>query len=916
MKLDKNIELLKNQIHLYAVDTSALYTPEERKIHDKMQVLYYERTKLKDENIDSNQPLIRNINHKLSEHKKTLKDLIDKNFEIRTMVRVSELPKYKAIKNQNIVDKDIISMFESSLSRIIGAEVNEFTDKLIIVETFFTGVLEDIIRDGFVYNNEKYVYFAASSGQIRKKLNIFIKESVYKEHESTLLCGLSISKINDAGGLCVNKFIAYLALLNSATVLWNDFDMRKCIVVDDFETEVDGYVDYIDWDNDCEVSRIYKSNKIPHTDGLGLILPSLSKKNIVIRSHFIKGLLTPFDFVKFISKFNGNSVIKDIYGQEHNIIEDDIQIIFTKSQFKLWNMYNDWNDYCTKYEENNCQTGITGEDADWFHNKTFNYQMLQTLYDMSTDDLLLLVTKNNSDIKQIGNDMDTTLRVLGLVDSNKNLNMYDKCLLTDYSLINSYYTREMLKDIKHQLIRDAKSGKLKFGSKYTYMVSDIFAFAEWLFLGIDNPNGLIGKDQVFCNLYSNNEEIDVLRSPHLSIEHIVRKNIRNASIHEWFITDGIYMSTHNKDSMVLFCDYDGDIALTCNNPIIIRNAKRLVENHSIVPLDFERKKAISESINNETIYKSLMAAYRSAKIGQYSNYITKLFNKGWVTEQDLTTIKVLVAVVNRVIDSAKNQDNVVLPDKYKKILSNISRQPPPYFFRHVKYKITNSGRKRNKVNTMPYVDSVCNRLDKIIVNARFNFADDVFGKFDYHILMNNKNTQLETDDEEYNQLVSDIITKYEEIQSDIRKSFIIRKNSKDYDVYSAIYLNAQQQIDNVCSDTYFVVDVLIEYLFGVVKKCRKAIFWSCWGDIVESNMKKNKDMENHSQCLRCNKYYVKNSNRQIYCAECGKEAKKEQWVKKQYNRIGDKTIICKNCGEEFSIVATSRRKLCDKCKTV
>ena len=60
------------------------------------------------------------------------------------------------------------------------------------------------------------------------------------------MCGLTIEKINEKGGINPNKFLSYLALSNSATDPWNDFDIDKSIVVEDFETNVQGEVDYID----------------------------------------------------------------------------------------------------------------------------------------------------------------------------------------------------------------------------------------------------------------------------------------------------------------------------------------------------------------------------------------------------------------------------------------------------------------------------------------------------------------------------------------------------------------------------------------------------------------------------------------------------------------------------------------------
>lgn len=58
--------------------------------------------------------------------------------------------------------------------------------------------------------------------------------------------GLTVKEINQKGGININKFLAYLALNNSGSRVWNDFDIDKAIVVDDFKTMVSATVDYID----------------------------------------------------------------------------------------------------------------------------------------------------------------------------------------------------------------------------------------------------------------------------------------------------------------------------------------------------------------------------------------------------------------------------------------------------------------------------------------------------------------------------------------------------------------------------------------------------------------------------------------------------------------------------------------------
>lgn len=158
------------------------------------------------------------------------------------------------------------------------------------------------------------------------------------------------SKINELGGININKYLAYLALCNSATDLWEDFDIRKTIVVDDMETMVRGTVDFIDHKT-YSVERRDMEIPITHTDGCGMVLPSCNAKNTMVRLPWVKGLLAVFPFDKFISEANerdpsvNHGLVTDIYGFEHDVIAEDIQVIFTKSQFKMYKYYTNWQEY-------------------------------------------------------------------------------------------------------------------------------------------------------------------------------------------------------------------------------------------------------------------------------------------------------------------------------------------------------------------------------------------------------------------------------------------------------------------------------------------------------------------------------------------------------------------------------------------
>ncbi len=240
----------------------------------------------------------------------------------------------RCIREGELNDNNVISVFDSALSRTIEIKQDELTESLMVVQVYYFDVFKDISFYGFMYKGEKYKYFTSSAGQIRKKKAVFIKESVWNRIEKTIMCGLTINKINLKGGNNVNKHLAYMALTNSATDEWAEFDIDKSIVIDDFETNVYGTFDFVD-ETDYSITRKTDYVPIPHTDGAGMVLPSISVKNFMFRAPWIKGLLGVFDFKKFVEVNNCSPIVKDIYGVKHDVIKEDIQVIFTKSQFKM-----------------------------------------------------------------------------------------------------------------------------------------------------------------------------------------------------------------------------------------------------------------------------------------------------------------------------------------------------------------------------------------------------------------------------------------------------------------------------------------------------------------------------------------------------------------------------------------------------
>lgn len=922
---------LDKQIHIYSVDTGAFYTRKENILHWKLSKLRDEKEKVKnvinsieyqlalygivDKNIDrfyeDNENISRFINDeyclisyliskrefyldiksKKSEKIKETKNKLLHMFETRVEKNKDTSTRFvRKLNPKQTIDKNVISVFESALTRTLQLKTNELTTDIVIVKTFYFDVIKDLILHGFEFNGEKYKYLTSSAGQIRTKKTVFIKKTLWDLHEKSLMCGLTIESINNSGGININKYLAYLALTNSATDTWDGFDIDKTVVVSDFETTVTGLVDFID-DENYTIERKLMPVPIPHTDGCGMILPSLSSKNFMVRLPWVKGLLAVFDFRKFIeSNVNSTGIVKDIYGIEHDIIKEDIQIIFTESQFKMYKFYKNWDEYKEFFKEYNCLAGKCNVEEDRIPNAKINYQMLQTLTDITPLEIQKLSQKSNNKIINLTSTVRSMMDVFGVTEYNINKTALQKSIEIYPEILNDNYTKIIITEIKNSLIQSYRAGKLEINGKYTFLIPDLYAFCEKLFLHNDNPIGILKDGEVSCRLYKKIEKLDCLRSPHLYREHAVRNNVVNDITDEWFITDAIYTSCHDIISKILMFDVDGDRSLVVADKLLVDIAERNMKN--IVPLYYNMRKALPVTVSNNEIYNGLNAAYSGGNIGVISNDISKIWNSNvWfsedkeIQEEALSVIKFLCMDNNFCIDYAKTLYKPTPPEHIKKLIRKYTKEKLPHFFTYAKDK--------KEENVELINDSVVNRLNNIIKNKRLSFKLSEFGKMDYRMLMNNPNIKI---DESLIKLYRKLNTQYH-----------YKINMEDKYTSNIGYI-AKLITDELSTSGYSdieIVDMLVKHLYHKTNSKSKEALWFCYGDIIFENLQRNIG-DKDSICLKCGKRFKKNSPNQEYCDECGHT----------YEKIKKKKVACVDCGKEVIIDAwdmkTCRCKVCQK----
>lgn len=901
--------MLDKQYNLYSVDTGHFYSNHEKYLHNMNCKYRRERNYVQNQlhvlekqlkqfgytdndvkNLKNNRTeevdiiessydtvlkyldLVKLIKHKREKSKESKEKLLTL---LSNKVAQNELTDGKdhirCIKEDSLNDNNVISIFDSALSRTIGISQDELTEDLMVVQVYYFDVFKDISFYGFMYKGEKYKYFTSSAGQIRKKKAVFIKEKVWNKIEKTIMCGLTIDKINSKGGNNVNKHLAYMALTNSATDEWIEFDIDKSIVINDFETNVYGTFDFVD-ETDYSITRKTNYVPIPHTDGAGMILPSVSFKNFMFRAPWIKGLLGVFDFRRFVDVNGYSPIIFDIYGKEHNIVEEDIQIIFTKSQFKMWKYYDSWEEYKNYFKKYHCSAGKCNIEEDRIGNAKINYQMLQTLTNITDEEIDLLTQKSSERISNVCTSKDTMLDILGVTPYNTHMTPFQKAVKLYPALLSDTYAKDAIREVKNSLLKKYRSGKLEVNGKYTFLLPDFYAACEYWFGHIENPKGLLDDKEVFCWLFKRYDKLDCLRSPHLYKEHAIRFNIANdvyedrvSKIREWLTTDGLYASTHDLISKILMYDVDGDKSLVVADKDFVRIAERNM--NGIVPLYYNMRKADPTELNNKTIYAGLNAAFTHGNIGIYSNNISKIWNSNvFVTGTDeektkaTDIVKLLCMENNFCIDAAKTLYMPERPGWVTPIVSKYTSEKLPAFFEYAKDKEKSQVQKRN----YSFVNKVYDRIPNKPINTR----GLKLGKIDYQIMMSNPRIICSKE-------VSGL---YDELNKQYRYMINMKDEYADNLRYVACQIREVFSKFGYSDET--LADMLVEYLYGRNKRY-KQLLWFCYGqcvvDNIEKSLKEQGEYKNtkYVQCIDCGEWIeVDIYSKRIRCNICEKEERK------------------------------------------
>jgi len=907
---------MNKQIKLYSINLGMVKTGDEKQLYSMKYVNDGSMFRIK-------QNLSNRIKNKLDTtewtsecntiFKKELKENIlykiinRENKKITKMIHntINDFNEVRYVDSKYFKETNVIAFFDNVLTRTLKLESEEPTLDFIVIEVGNTDMLivKQVIEKGLIiisremeYDkvisvDNKYKFFTAGAGQTRQKKFMMIKEDVWKTYEETLMCGLTIEQVNKVGGMNINKFNAYLSLNNSASEVVENFDIDKCIVVDDFTEIINDTVDYITRDDevdngiteyttkggkkvkrknkktDWSIKREKKDISFDFMDGAGICLSNVFNKNTQIRLPWFKGLLCPINYKKYIEENKDCSVkVKDIYGKEYDILEDDIQVIFTKSQFKMWKFYKDWNEYKTYFKKYECTCNKCMEDEDKLKNMRINYQMLQTLTEMSDEEIEYLTKDVKSLVNEVHSSKDKQLEFLGATLETKYRDYMQEIIRLYPEILTSKYIKKQLSDTITSFKKEANSGRIKLHAKRTFIIPDLIHFMSVLFG--NGQDYALGENEVFFNTYKDSKRLALLRSPHLSREWCLRNNISNEKT-KYFKTNGIYVSAKDLAYLVLMFDVDGDEALVVEDCEEQKWLLDLAEKQmsELVPLYYEMGGGEGKVINPINIFNSLKFVYEKSNIGKVSNTLTNIFSKD-DSEKNMDNIKKLCAYNNWIIDSAKKLELPKLPKDIKQLMNN---KLYPYFFQFAKNK------KRNECRDIGngVIDRICKSISNI-KNTDFDYSKG-FGRFNLKKLLHNNKIEIDYNvidfylklENSTRILINQYATKYKEEDAEFNYKELAYNQAKE----DTLKYSKEMNIDYLD-----LIDMIIKYAFNE-DEMKLAFIFNVFGAVIINNLNNNLELslndETVEMCDCCGKRFEKKSNNAKYCYKCAKDIEKE-----------------------------------------
>ena len=598
-------------------------------------------------NIGDNQILrfIRDINNiNFEKQKEKIKKLYDKRNKLKS------LPKsYENSKKINDYQKKIDNLLY--MPDIVSVHANTTKKEYNYVAKKY-----------FVINGIKYKRLCAGAGQLRRNTVLFINEIIYSELENIMMCGLTKDRI---GEINLSKFSAYYSLYSSSTSFIRK--PRVCVVPNYEIILKDQEVEWIyqnkDGKRDIETRTVDIKRNV--FDGSGLVSVEMANKwkedlkiteyspsAYLVRSAWIKGLCVVFDWKRFARDIAKVEYITDVWGNKKHI--DDIDLLLSTSQFKMWNKYKSWDEYLEYHDKYGHVWGCSRVNKKKDNYLTaLNYQYIQS-NDFTEDSIKKLADFSIDWIKKVctGERIYVLLYLLGCHESDKDIKEIEdmtgthliKALMYSEEILNDSYVRNKIYKSIEKKINQIKIGKLLVEGSYEFAIVDPYLYCEYIF-GL-KPKGLLQENQLWQKRWvdKNSKEVAVFRSPLVSPhENNVMEVYSDKECERWFstITSGIILNGWDTALMrASDGDVDGDLLLTTDNYYLIGAIDK-----NLRPITYKTSDIKKQRLSYKNLVKMDTRSFNT-KLGFITNLATTFFCLREQYEKDSFEYKELTKRIN------------------------------------------------------------------------------------------------------------------------------------------------------------------------------------------------------------------------------------------------------------------------------
>ena len=607
-----------------------------------------------------------------------IKDLINNDFNIN-ITRDEEIDKEYLISQGD-------SLLLDQIERIRGRKSKHINEIIIVVAKKNPKQEEHlryILNEGFTYNGIHYLRFGKSASQGKNGETVFVCDEIFDELYKITQMDVEVDEC------VISKYEAQRCLPFSSCTLIHNY-MPNIVIIGEYEKVLENqlikYVverrrEFVDKNtgkkktyNAREIEEGYKDLKISPFDGCGCheheFMKNISTQlrldydvvGVQVRLPFVKGYSVYVPFREILKEW-GYEYITDIYGNKHHI--DDLDCIWNTSMFKghkiFKNKYgsNAWIEYMNTINKYQFKLGISKYShhiknlnkytrmnfqylqcldlwnpkyIDCFENKDMlNYDIL----DENNDGKIIQLAKYTTSLFEriIKGDKFYTYKFMGInntEDYEPESKYLEAALINDVMLKDPAVKQFIYRKLKKS-IDEAKVGKIYCPGFYHTGVGDMIGYLQYA-VGLE-PVGCLGERELYSGNFDSGDIIS-FRSPLVDSSEVNKvKIVHNEITKKWF-------EHFKQQDIVMFnmydisapqqggADFDGDIFLLCNEPIVIDSK---IDKHIIIDIE-DKVTAKSKKYTKENLVEYEIMT-RDSRIGEITNCATSIENKYTTNEE-------------------------------------------------------------------------------------------------------------------------------------------------------------------------------------------------------------------------------------------------------------------------------------------